>query len=46
MPDMMNIRNRRGCKDFITIFEKMSFVFITCLLTSFPTYCYWTPSDV
>ena len=28
MPDMINIRSRRGCKDFITIFEKVSFVLI------------------
>ena len=46
MPNMMNIRNRRGCKNFITIFEKVLFVFTTCVLASFTTYSYWTPPDV
>ena len=26
--------------------KKVSFAFITCVLSSFPTYSYWTPSDV
>ena len=46
MPNMMNIGSRSGCKDFIRILEKVSIVFITCVLTSFPTYFYWTQSDV